>query len=94
MPVTTMTKTGQVTVGKELRKLLGVKPGDKVFLDFKNGAVQIERVPTNEEFLQALDAIGSKKDIPKIDAEKAVRAYRDGKSEAVIADYRRKYEVA
>ena len=93
MPVTTMTKTGQVTVGKELRKLLGVKPGDKVFLDFKNGSVVINRVPTNEEFLKALDAIGTKKDIPKIDAEKAVRAYRNGNSEVFLADYRRKYEV-
>ena len=91
MSVTTMTKTGQVTVGKELRKLLGVKPGDKVLIDYKNGAVQIKRVPTNDEFLAALDAIGGKKTIPKIDAEEAVRAFRDGKSETVIADYRRKY---
>ena len=93
MGVTTMTKTGQVTVGKELRRLLGVKPGDKVLIDFKNGAVQIKRMPSNKEFLEALDTIGSRADIPKIDAEKAVRAFRDGKSEAVIADYRRKYKA-
>lgn len=92
MAVTTMTKTGQVTVGKELRKLLGVKPGDKVYLDFKNGAVRIQPVPSNEEFLAALDAIGTKKDIPRIDAEEAVRAFRDGKSEVILADYRKKYE--
>lgn len=92
MAITTMTKTGQVTVGKELRKLLGVKPGDKVYLDFENGVVRIHPVPSNEEFLAALDAIGTKKDIPKIDAEKAVRAFRDGASERVLADYRRKYQ--
>ena len=94
MAITTMTKTGQVTVGKELRKMLGVKPGDKVYLDFKNGAVRIKRVPTNAEFLRDLDAIGTQKDIPKIDAEKAVRAFRDGTSEAILADYRKKYEAA
>ena len=93
MPITTMTKTGQVTVGKEFRQLLGVKPGDKVFIDYKDGAVNIKRVPTNEEFLAQLDAIGTKHDTPKIDAVEAVRSYRDGTNEKIRADYRRRYGV-
>lgn len=93
MPITTMTKTGQVTVGKEFRQLLGVKPGDKVFIDYKDGAVNIKRVPTNEEFLAQLDAIGTKRDIPKIDAVEAVRAFREGRVESVIAKYREEYGV-
>lgn len=38
---TTMTKRGQVTVPAEVRRLLGLKPRDKVAFEIDNGEVRI-----------------------------------------------------
>jgi len=96
MYTTTITKSGQITLTKAAREQLGVKPGDKVYVDFATNELKVKRVPTNDEFLAELDAIGGKDEpaTPKIPAEDAVRAFRDGKVENVLTDYRRKYEVA
>lgn len=95
MYTTTITKSGQITLTKAAREQLGVKPGDKVYVDFATNELKVKRIPTDEEFLAELDAIGGK-DNPaaKIPAEDAVRAFRNGKVENILADYRRKYEVA
>lgn len=94
MYTTTITKSGQITLTKAAREQLGVKAGDKVFVDFEKGKLVIKRPLSNIEFLKKLDAIGADTPAPKIPAEDAVRAFRNGEIEEVIADYRRKYEVA
>ncbi len=46
---------GQVTIPKEVRETLGVKPGDLVKYEIENGAVSITRVePFDAEFHAAL----------------------------------------
>ena len=94
MYTTTITKSGQITLTKAAREKLGVKTGDKVYVDFEKGELIIKKPLSNTEFLKKLDAIGADTTIPKIPAEDAVRAFRDGKVKEVLADYRRKYEAA
>jgi len=51
-----ITKSGQVTLPKELRDFLGVKPGERIFFDKKADRVDIRRKLTDKEFARALDA--------------------------------------
>lgn len=48
--VTTLTQRGQVTVPAEIRKLLGLKPRDKVAFTVENGEVRIKPVEFTVEF--------------------------------------------
>jgi AbrB family looped-hinge helix DNA binding protein len=47
--VTTMTKKGQVTIPAEVRKLLGVKPKDKVSFHIEQGEVRLARAANTLE---------------------------------------------
>ena len=91
----TITKSGQVTIPKELRDFLGVKLGGKITFKKNQNEVYITRRLSDEEFLNRLDAIRKKhgstlQNIP--DAVDAVRAYRDGQIGAINSDYEEKYK--
>lgn len=50
-----MSSKGQVTIPKEVRETLGVKPGDLVKYEIENGVVSLKRVePFDFEFHVAL----------------------------------------
>ena len=90
----TITKSGQVTLPKELRDFLGVKTGGKITFKKGQNEVYISRRLSDEEFLAHLENIRKKhgsstKIIP--DATSAVRTYRDGKVASVNSDYKEKY---
>lgn len=91
-----ITKSGQVTLPKELREYLGLKLGDRVsFRRTKTGAT-IERKLADEELLGEIRAInrkhGSSSDnLP--DATAAVRAFREGKIEKINKEYAKRYGV-
>ena len=94
---TTITKSGQITLGKQFRDALGVKPGDKITIrKNQNGGITIERRLSDEEFLEQLDNIHAfynhgKKSLDSTDAVAAVRSYRDGKNATINAYYQEKY---
>ena len=50
-----ITKSGQVTLPKELRDFLGVKPGEKIIFDTDEKRVIIKRKMTKEEFYASID---------------------------------------
>jgi len=47
--ITTMTTKGQVTIPAEVRKMLGVKPRDKVSFRIEHGEVKLTRVASTLE---------------------------------------------
>jgi len=55
MYTVTITKSGQVTLPKELRDFLGVKIGSKIILDKIKDGVAIRRKLTEKEFFAELD---------------------------------------
>ena len=90
----TITKSGQVTLPKELRDFLGVKIGGKITFRKNQNEVYISRRLSDEEFLERLDKIRKKhgsstRNIP--DAITAVRDYRDGKVSSISSSYKEKY---
>ncbi|MBQ3306152.1 AbrB/MazE/SpoVT family DNA-binding domain-containing protein [Candidatus Saccharibacteria bacterium] len=60
MYTTTITKSGQITLTKAAREKLGVKPGDKVYVDFENNKLAVEKQASAEELLAELDKIGNR----------------------------------
>ncbi len=44
MPISTLTKKGQVTIPKEIRDILGVKGNDRVMFFKKDGDIIVKRV--------------------------------------------------
>lgn len=56
MYATTITKSGQMTLTRPAREYLGVAPGDKVMVFFRNGRLNVERRMTDAEFFEQLDA--------------------------------------
>lgn len=94
MYTVTITRSGQVTLPKELRDFLGVKPGQKITFRRNKDQVSIPRRLSDQEFLDQLAAIRQKhgssaKNIP--DAAEAVRAYREGKDEKLNKLYVEEY---
>ena len=57
---TTLTSKGQVTIPKEIRQELGLKPSDKIMFSLENGRVTLRRV------YPALEGVAGS--IPAIDA--------------------------
>ena len=94
MYTTTITKSGQITLTKAAREKLGVKTGDKVYVDFETNELKIKRKLTNEEFLAKLDHIG-KNTIPKElfnkYAGKSIRELQD--LPEYQESFRRKYAI-
>lgn len=89
-----ITKSGQVTLPKELRDFLGVKPGERIFFRKSKDEISVRRRMSDEEFTRQLDAIGrkyssSRKNMP--DAVEAVRAFREGKITTINKHYEEKF---
>ena len=83
--VTTMTKRGQVTVPAEVRRLLGLKPRDKVAFAIEEDQVQLMPVKFTPE-----SAFGSVKPATQTDDFKAIsRASREEKVNRDISNLRR-----
>ena len=61
MYTVTITKSGQVTLPKELRDFLGVKPGQKITFNKERDGVSINRRLSDEEFFEKLDSLKSPK---------------------------------
>jgi AbrB family looped-hinge helix DNA binding protein len=56
--ITTVTSKGQVTIPKEIRDQLGLKPSDKVMFSFENGHVTLRRAYLAlEEVVASIPAI-------------------------------------
>lgn len=75
--VTTITQRSQVTVPAEVRRVLGVKPRDKVAFTIEDGGVRLESAPFSLE-----SAYGSVKPVGKPeDFVKISREVKDAKAE-------------
>ena len=57
MYTVTISKSGQITLPKELREFLGVKIGERITFRKKRDEVSIARRISDEEFLERLDAM-------------------------------------
>ena len=57
--VTTVTSKGQVTIPKEIRDELGIKPHDKIGFFVENGYAKLQRYPTLEELAGSLPSLAS-----------------------------------
>ncbi len=74
---TTITQRGQVTIPAEVRRMLGVKPRDKVAFTIENGEVRLAPVPFSLE-----SAYGSVKPASQAeDFESVTQAAKDSKAE-------------
>lgn len=88
-----ITKSGQVTLPKELRDFLGVKPGERIIFNKTLSGININRRLSDAEFTAKIDAIHEKygsarKNLP--DAAEAVRAFREGRVTAINKHYEEK----
>ena len=94
MYTVTITKSGQITLPKELRDFLGVELGGRVtFHKTKNG-VNIERKMTDKEFFDKLDSLKSSKTkafIKKHEAKLAKMSISEMKNEWAKSPAGKKY---
>ena len=80
--VTTMTQRSQVTVPAEVRRILGVKPRDKVAFTIEDGGVRLEAAPFSLE-----SAYGSVKPIEKPeDFDRISREIKGAKAEQTVRE--------
>ena len=68
--VATLTRTGQITIPKGVRELLGVKPGQRVTFQRKKNEVVIMREKTAAEIAEEIDKL-----IPGDVREKHMKEY-------------------
>jgi antitoxin PrlF len=57
--ITTLTSKGQVTIPKEIRDTLGLKPNDKIQFFIENGHARFKRLPSLEELAGSLPSLTS-----------------------------------
>ena len=97
MYTVTITKSGQVTLPKELRDFLGVKVGSKIVFDKVEDGVTIRRKLTKDEFFAELDKNMNEKTrkIIKKKEQKTVREMIDEylRSPEGQEEMRRKYAI-
>ena len=72
--VSTLTKTGQITVPKNVRDFLMVKPGQRITFNLRKNSVTLEREKTLEEITAEIDEL--------IPAETKKNAKKRGKKTA------------
>jgi antitoxin PrlF len=77
--VTTLTNKGQVTIPKEIRDELGLKPSDKILFSLENGHVTLRRAyPALEEVAGSIPAIDvPMKEWDDIVQDEAAQRYAD-----------------
>ena len=77
--VTTLTSKGQVTIPKEIRDQLGLKPSDKIMFSLENGHVTLRRAyPALEEVVSSIPAIDvPMKEWDDIVQDEAAQRYAD-----------------
>lgn len=66
----TLTKTGQITVPKWVREVLGVQPGQRIVFRKEKNSIAIEREKTAAEIASEIDAL-----IPKDIREAYLKEY-------------------
>lgn len=89
-----ITKSGQMTLPKELRIFLGVDGMGHVTIEKLEDKVVIKKRMSDEEFVAGLEAIHKKhgssgKKMP--DVIDTIRAYREGKVAKINSKYAEKY---
>lgn len=57
--VTTLTSKGQVTIPKEAREELGLRPHDKIIFQAVDGSARLRRLPRLEELVGCLPSLAS-----------------------------------
>lgn len=87
MYTATITRSGQVTLPKELRDYLGVKIGGKITFDKGRDVVTIRRKLTDEEFFAELDKNISTK------TRKLIKKYAQKTTSELLDDHVRSPEV-
>ncbi len=55
--IATLTKTGQITIPKEIRDHLGLKPGQKIIFRKTKDAARLEREKTASEIAEEIDKL-------------------------------------
>lgn len=94
MYTTTINQNGLILLNKAARDALGVKLGDRVVISIDKEQARVEREMTDEEFVDGILAIHDKYHgtaSNAIDADSAVRQYREGKNSKVNNYYKEKY---
>ncbi len=76
--VTTLTSKGQVTVPKEIRDELGLKPHDKITFDIEDGHATLRRLPRLEEIVGSLPPLG-------MPIEEAIAQAKEERAQRLIA---------
>lgn len=61
MYTTKINQNGMILLNKDARKALGLKLGDKVFINFDKNSAKIARRVSDEEFFAKMDANNSEK---------------------------------
>ena len=77
MHITTVTQKGQVTIPIDIRRHLGLKPGDSVQFFKTNGEFRVKPIPNFFSFRGSLKGkkVPSEKTIDKISQQFAVERY-------------------
>jgi AbrB family looped-hinge helix DNA binding protein len=68
--ITILSRQGQITIPKEARDQLGLKPFDKVHFDVVDGEARMRRLPSLEEIAGSLPPLG-------MPVEQAIRLARE-----------------
>ncbi len=79
--VTSLTRRGQVTIPKEVRDQLGLKPFDKIEMTAEGGEARLRKAPmTLEEVAGSLPALDVPiEDMPRLAREERAERLRDAR---------------
>lgn len=89
MAVSTVTKTGQITLPKEIRGILGVGPRDQVALVSDGKRVELVAVPPDPLALHAEDSLWDRLAVARDDVVEG----RTSPAGKLVASMREKYEL-
>ena len=78
----TLTRSGQITLPKPIRDLIGITYGERVRLSFKDDAIVLEREKTFDEIMTQIDTINTT--VPK-ETKTLIRKYA-GKTASELRD--------
>jgi antitoxin PrlF len=78
----TVTSKGQVTIPKEVRDALGIKPHDRIDFVVEDGYATLRRLPTLEELAGSLPSLASLG--LDISVEEAIRLAKEERAREII----------